>query len=229
MELQTREVTDRIRKKTIAMTELVLSAVSSSIRAFLDLDLKAGREVVEKDGEINTLEMDIDKDIFECLALKSPVAGDLRFLFILQKVNKDLERMGDHAVNIAQAAINCAGYGSSVGNPDIKVMVSITESMLSDAIGCFISGDVRLALKVLERDDQVDELNRSMAREVVDMAKQNIATIDVALELLRVSKNLERIADLSTNIAEDVIFQARALDVKHHHLENFSTEELPRP
>jgi phosphate transport system protein len=87
-------------------------------------------------------------------------------------------------------------------------------------VTCFIQADTQLALKVLENDDQVDELNRAMTREVIDMAKKDIASIEAALELLRVSKNLERISDLSTNIAEDVIFQAKAQDVKHHHMED---------
>jgi phosphate transport system protein len=135
----------------------------------------------------------------------------------MQKMNKDLERIGDHAVNIAQAAVNCCGFGIEVTGPDIKVMAAITQGMLSDALTCFAEVDLQLALKVLEHDDQVDELNRAMNREVIDMAKKNIASIEAALELLRVSKNLERIADLSTNIAEDVIFQVQARDVKHHY------------
>ena len=178
---------------------------------------KKGQEVVGNDGEINTLEMEIDKAVFECLALKAPVASDLRLLFSMQKMNKDLERIGDHAVNIAQAAINCCNFGKPVVGPDIKVMASITQAMLSDALTCFMQSDTQLALKILEHDDQVDELNRAMTREVIDMAKKDIASIEAALELLRVSKNLERIADLSTNIAEDVIFQAQARDVKHRH------------
>ena len=96
-------------------------------------------------------------------------------------------------------------------------MSSVTRGMLSDAINCFIKTDTQLALKVLERDDQVDELNRSMSREVINMVKKDVASVEACLELLRVSKNLERIADLSTNISEDVIFHANAKDVKHHH------------
>jgi phosphate transport system protein len=229
MELKTQNEAEHIRKMTVEMATLVEEAVGASIRAFLNFDSQKAREVVEKDGEINTLEMKIDKAIFECLALKAPVAGDLRLLFSMQKVNKDLERIGDHAVNIAQAAINCNGFGKPVCGPDIKVMVSITRGMLSDAISCFVGGDIQMALKVMERDDQVDELNRSMTREVIDMAKQDIATIEAALELFRVIKNLERIADLATNIAEDVIFQARARDVKHHHMENLPPEDALRP
>lgn len=218
MVLQARKETENIRKLAVAMATLVEEAVRDSIHAFLTLNSKQANSVVEKDGEINMLEMKIDRAVFECLALKAPVASDLRLLFSVQKMNKDLERIGDHAVNIAQAAINSQSFGEkeNVHGKDIETMASITQRMLTDSITCFVQTDSQLALKVLERDDQVDELNRAMTREVINMAKKNLATIEVALELLRVSKNLERIADLSTNIAEDVIFQAQARDVKHH-------------
>lgn len=224
MEIHTREAAENVREMTIKMADLVKEAVGCAIQAFLDFDPQKGRKVVERDGEINTIEMEIDKAIFECFALKAPVAGDLRLLFSMQKVNKDLERIGDHAVNIAQAAIKCNNYGKPISSPDIEVMVSITRNMLEDAITCFIEADVHRALKVLERDDQVDELNHSMKREVIELSKKDIASIEVAIELLRVSSNLERIADLTTNIAEDVIFQAKARDVKHRHIKDLSSE-----
>lgn len=215
MELKAQKETGQIRGMAIAMATLAEEAVSAAIRAFLTLDSKKAQEIVEKDGEINLLEMKIDRAVFECLALKAPVASDLRLLFSIQKMNKDLERIGDHAVNIAQSAIRCRSFGEPAACPDIEVMASITQRMLSDAVTCFVQTDPQLALKVLEHDDQVDELNRAMNREVINMAKKDIASIEAALELLRVSKNLERIADLSTNIAEDVIFQTQARDVKH--------------
>jgi len=133
----------------------------------------------------------------------------------MMKINKDLERIGDHAVNIAQSAMNCIGFARPMNGPDIQLMASMTERMLSDAINCFVNNDTQLALSVLEHDDLVDDLNRAMSREVIDVVKRDVATVEAALELLRVSKNLERIADLSTNIAEDVIFHAKAKDVKH--------------
>ncbi len=216
MEPRSRKETEHIRKMAITMATHAEEAVQIAIRAFITFDAELGKQVVEKDAFINNLEMEIDREVFECLALKAPVANDLRQILSIQKMNKDLERIGDHAVNIAQAAINCVGFGKSVVCHDIKVMTSITQSMLSDALTSFIQTDTQLANKVLERDDQVDDLNRAMIREVIATVKQDIATIDSALELLRVSKNLERIADLSTNIAEDVIFQANAQDVKHH-------------
>lgn len=228
MELQARKETENIRKMMITMATLTEEAVRSATQAFLLLDAKKGRIVVEKDGEINNLEMEIDKAVFECLALKAPVASDLRQLFSMQKMNKDLERIGDHAVNIAQSAINCSTFGKTEFGDDIRIMSSITHDILSDAVTCFVERDSQLALSVLEKDDQVDELNRAMTREVISMARKDIGKIEVALELLRVSKNLERIADLSTNIAEDVIFQNKALDVKHHHADNVLDGEASR-
>jgi phosphate transport system protein len=166
----------------------------------------------------------ITDSVFECLALKAPVAVDLRFLFSIQKMNKDLERIGDHAVNIAQAAINCNIYGNAVINPDIQLMIRLTNEMFSNSVTSFIKADSKLVLKVMEQDDQIDELNRLMTREVIDTVKKDINTVDAALELLRVSKNLERIADLSTNIAEVVIFHSQAKDVKHHKSELFESK-----
>lgn len=217
MELRLGKEIEYIRVLVIQMATLAEEAVTNATDAFLKLNSELAQSVIEHDGEINSMEMDIDKELFECLALKAPVASDLRFLFSIQKMNKDLERIGDHAVNIAQAALNCSGLGQTLVSTDIQLMASVTRNMLSDSINCFVKSDTQLALKVLEHDDQVDDLNRSMTREVIGMVKRDVTTVEGALELLRVSKNLERIADLSTNIAEDVIFHANAKDVKHQH------------
>ncbi len=206
---------DHIRTTIIEMATLVEEAVRNANEAFLKLNIELAHSVIYNDSEINSMELKIDKDVFECLALKAPVASDLRFLFAIQKINKDLERIGDHAVNIAQSAINCHNLHQPMVGPDIEMMASCAINMLSDSINCIVKLDTQLALKVLEQDDQVDNLNKSIAREVINMVKKNAASVEGALELLRVSKNLERIADLSTNISEDVIFHANAKDIKH--------------
>jgi phosphate transport system protein len=224
MELQVGKEIEHIREYAIRMATLAEEAVRASTEAFLILDTEKAKNVIINDRNINELELQIDKSVFECLALKAPVAVDLRFLFSIQKMNKDLERIGDHAVNIAQAAINCSLYGNAVINPDIQLMVRLTNEMFSNAVTSFIKADSKLALKVMEQDDQIDELNRLMTREVINTVKKDINTVDAALELLRVSKNLERIADLSTNIAEVVIFHSQAKDVKHHKTEILGTE-----
>jgi phosphate transport system protein len=209
---------EHIKTMVIRMATLAEESVRDSINGFLNLDIEVAQKAISRDSEINQAEMDIDKEVFKCLALKAPVAGDLRFLFSIQKINKDLERIGDHAVNISQAAINCFGFGKKIESAQIRLMSSLTITMLSDAITCFSKTDPQLALNVLEHDDQVDDLNRAMTREVITLVKQDVTSIETSLELLRVSKNLERIADLSTNIAEDVIFHIKALDIKHKNI-----------
>jgi len=216
MELQVVKEIEHIREMIISMATMAEEAVRDSMHAFLKLEPEKAQSVIGRDSEINSLEMEIDKEIFECLALKAPVASDLRFLFSMQKINKDLERIGDHAVNIAQSALNCIGLGQSMAISEIELMAGMTLGMFGGSVNSFIKSDTRLALKVLKDDDQVDDLNRIMSRQVIEIIRKDINVIEGALELLRVSKNLERIADLSTNISEDVIFHANAKDIKHH-------------
>ncbi|NLD93646.1 MAG: phosphate signaling complex protein PhoU [Fibrobacter sp.] len=225
MQLHVVKEIEYIREMIISMATIAEEAVRDSVSAFLSLDSENAKKVIGRDCEINSLEMNIDKEIFECLALKAPVAGDLRFLFSMQKINKDLERIGDHAVNIAQSALNCIGFGNSMATSEVELMSTLTRGMLSDTVNSFIKSDTQLALMVLKHDDKVDELNRIMSRQVIEIIRKDINTIESALELLRVSKNLERIADLSTNIAEDVIFHANAKDIKHHSGENSKAEK----
>jgi phosphate transport system protein len=218
MEIRTQKDISQIREKVVQMAKLVETSVRNGVDSFLTLDTDKAKSVIGNDREINMLEMEIDKETVSCLVLNAPVAGDLRFLFCIQKMNKDLERIGDHAVNIAQASINITGMMASFEKSSVQMMASHATTMLHDAIECFTNTDPQLALQVLEYDDQVDNLNRLISRQVIDMAKRDAASVDAFLELLRVSKNLERIADLSTNIAEDVIFYIKALDVRHHNL-----------
>jgi len=216
---------EKVRESIVRMGTLVEEAVGKACGSFQKRDIAMAQEVIKGDGEINTAEMAIDKEIFEFLALKQPVATDLRFLFSVQKMNKDLERIGDHAVNIAQSAVNYISLGVQyTGGQHIVVMMGIARQMLAEALTSFIKNDSQLALKVLEQDDQVDDLNSGVTRDIIDMVKKDSATIESALEIIRISKNLERVADLSTNIAEDVIFNTKARDVKHHHVDDTSAD-----
>ena len=218
MEIRTGKDISHIREKVLQMAGFVEISVRECIDSFLSLDYGKAQKIIGKDREINTIEMEIDKEIFATSALNAPVARDLRLLFCILKMNKDLERMGDHAVNIAQSTINCSVSPHPFDKENVEMMATHTMQMLHDAIECFKNSDPQLALQVLEHDDQVDELNRLISRQVIDLVQHNVASVEVLLQLLRVSKNLERIADLSTNIAEDVIFHLKALDVKHHNL-----------
>jgi phosphate transport system protein len=218
MEVKADKDISKIRETIVGMIETVEKSVSNSINSFLKLDSEQAGAVIANDKEINLLEIKIDKDVFEHLALNAPVATDLRLLFCILKINKDLERIGDHAVNIAQSTFNCLRFTWALDRTNLELMCNHTMTMLHDAFRCFEQSDPQLALHVLEQDDNIDNMNRLMSNQIIEIIKTDSTSIETALELLRVSKNLERIADLSTNIAESVIFHLKALDVKHHHL-----------
>ncbi len=162
------------------------------------------------------LEIEIDNAIIDLLALQQPVASDLRFVIAAQKINNDLERIGDHAVNIAEADLNLLKIKPIDSLLELPKMAVTTKLMLRQALDSFILLDPKLAQMVLETDDQIDELNRSMTIEVIELLQSDKRTIECGLELIRISRNLERVADMTTNIAEEVIFYTQARVVKHH-------------
>ncbi len=212
----------QIRSDLITMATRAEEAVRDAVKSFVTRDTALAQQVIENDTEINEHERAVDQAIFTIEALAAPVAMDLRFLFAAEKINKDIERIGDHAVNIAQAAIRVVGIdpAGTIGFPAIlETMASCCRSMLNDTITCFIESDTQKALSVLEADEQVDTLCASMEQAVVAMIRNHVETVEVGLVLTYVAHNLERVGDLSTNIAEDVIFHAQAKDVKHHHLD----------
>ncbi len=163
----------------------------------------------------------------DILALKQPVASDLRLILAAQKINNDLERIGDHAVNIAESAIGLHGSLNASSMLEIPKMAELTKGVLRDAIDSFIHLDTTLADAVLAKDDTIDDINRLMSTEAVSMMKSDKQQVENALQLIRISKNLERVADLATNIAEEVIFMKNARIVKHH-LEDGTPETKER-
>ena len=200
----------------IKMGSLAEDAIRTAIRALLETDPVLAKHVIDGDERINSLEIEIDNAIIDLLALQQPVAGDLRMILSAQKINNDLERIGDHAVNIAESALTIAHKASPDTLLELPKMTEIAKAMLLDALDSFIHLNPDLARTVLRRDDDIDNLNRLMTAEVVDMLKKGSKTVEEGLELIRVSRNLERVGDLATNIAEEVIFLTQARVVKHH-------------
>lgn len=198
------------------MSGLVQESLESATRALLEGDTALAEKAFLNERTINNLEIEIDHAVADFFALFQPVAIDLRFMLAIQKVNNDMERIGDHCVNIAQSAISFAGYRQKSALLDLPKMVSIGRAMLHDACESFFSKNLQLARTVLETDDIIDEMNRANTREAIQLVKNDKTSIEMALELLRISRNLERIGDLSTNIAEEVIFHVQARVVKHH-------------
>lgn len=207
---------ETLKTNLIKMSSFVEKAIAESIRALLERHKEAAEQVIAEDERINALEIEIDNAVVDLLALQQPVASDLRFILAATKINNDLERIGDHAVNIAESAIDFATTAPLDIKVDIPQMAEITKGMLRDAIDGFIHQNPDISRMVLKNDDVIDELNKKVIDDMVKLIRREPDTLDQALELIRVSRNLERVSDLATNIAEEVIFIADAQVVKHH-------------
>ncbi len=208
---------ESLKTMIIKMGSLVETSLSESLTAVFEKDEALAKKVIDADQRINTLEVEIDNAVVDILALKQPVATDLRLILAVQKLNNDLERIGDHAVNIAESALGLEGALDADEMLDIPKMAEVTRTILREAIDSFIHLDTGLAQTVLEKDDTVDNLNREIYRETIETLKTDKGSVKVCMHLIRISKNLERIADLATNIAEEVIFLKKARIVKHSH------------
>ena len=210
------ELTD-LKTRLIRMGSLAEQAIADAMTSLLERRADLAEKIIARDAQINELEVEIDDAVVDLLALQQPVATDLRLIVAALKINTAIERIGDHAVNIAESARAYAGRDEIHIPPGIPRMADIAKAMLRNVIDGFIHNDPTLCRSVLRGDDEIDELNRTMIRELVGLIRNTPQTLEQALELMRVSRNLERVADLATNIAEDVIFMAEAHVVKHHH------------
>lgn len=204
-----------LKDHLVRMGSLVEAALIRSLECLRTKDRAAAAAVIEGDQEINTREIRIDDQIIDLLALNQPVASDLRLILAAQKINNDLERIGDHAVNLAESSMVLAPTGLETPFGMIMSMSEIVLRMIHQALDGFIHSDPSLGRAVLNQDDMIDDLNRKVYADVLKTMKSRPDAIDAGVELIRVSRNLERVADLATNIAEEVIFIAQAKVVKH--------------
>lgn len=208
-----------LRETILKMAAAVEASIAKAIDALTERDNKLADEVLVADDHINELEILIEEQCLKLLALQQPMAIDLRFLTSALKINNDLERMGDHAVNISEIAKILNEQEQLKPLIDIPHMAEIAQSMLKDSLDSFVNGDVEKARSVCIRDDDVDHLNDQLFRELLTYMMEDASNISRALNLILISRNLERIADLSTNIAEEVIFIYNARTIKHHLFE----------
>jgi phosphate transport system protein len=197
----------------------VESAIHRSVRALVDRDPELARQVLRDEARINQMEIEIDNVTTRLFALRQPMARDLRFLTAALKINTDLERMGDLAVNIAQRALSLVAQAPVKPLIDIPRMAQLVESMLLRTLDAFVKGDAAEATGVLTADDEVDALRDSVYQELVVYMQTDPTTVPAAVDLMFVARNLERIADHATNIAEDVVFLVKGVDVRHHATE----------
>ncbi len=208
---------DELKQRLLRMSERAESLVDLAVEALLQRDADKADTVIAGDRDIDQLEVEVEAMAVELLALQQPMARDLRFIISAIKASSDLERVGDHAVNIAQSALRIIN-SNTVITPDaaIEEMARRSRQMLGQAIDAFVRADGGLGRAVCLMDDEVDKLNDGLFRIVVTHILEDPKTISTAIELLLVGRNLERVADLSTNIGEDAVYLAEGKQIKHH-------------
>jgi phosphate transport system protein len=207
---------DALKERLLAMGGLAEERVRESVRGLMDRDHGALDAVLSGDEPINDLHMEIDDRCFKLLALHQPMAADLRVIVAAVKINTDLERVGDLAVNIGEAGKRYLQHPPVKPLIDIPRMGELAQKMLRDALDAFVRRDMALAEAVLAADDTLDALKTQIFRELLTYMLQSPETIEPALDLILISRHLERIGDHATNVAEDVIFILSAKDVRHH-------------
>ena len=205
-----------LKERLLAMGGLAEERVRTAMQGLVERDGDLIDEVLNGDMPVNELHIVIDDLCLKLIALHSPMAADLRGIMAAIKINSDLERVGDMAVNIGEAARRYAIHPPVKRLIDIPRMGATAQSMLRDALDSYVRGDIKLAQKVLDDDDELDTLKTQVFRELLNHMLQDPSTIEPALDLILISRHLERIGDHATNIAEDVIFMVSGRDVRHH-------------
>jgi phosphate transport system protein len=207
---------ETLKERLLAMGGLAEDRVRTAIQGLVERDSDLIEDVLNGDVPLNELHIVIDDLCLKLLALHSPMAADLRAIMAAIKINSDLERVGDMAVNIGEAARRYTTHPPVKKLIDIPRMATTAQSMLRDALDSYVRGDMELAQHVLDEDDILDSLKTQVFRELLTYMLQDPITIEPALDLILISRHLERIGDHATNIAEDVIFMVSGRDVRHH-------------
>ncbi|HJS46478.1 MAG TPA: phosphate signaling complex protein PhoU [Gemmatimonadales bacterium] len=205
----------QVKVRLLTMSGEAEAALGLAVEAVLERDREKARQVIAGDGIIDAMEVEVEEMCINLLALQQPMARDLRMLTSALKIASDLERVGDHAVNIAQSAERLLDFRPITPEPELVVMARLSREMLSDALEAFIRGDAAGGRDVCRRDDKVDALHRSMFRILLTHMMEDPHIIGAGMELFLVSRNLERVADLATNIGEDVVFLVEGKSIKH--------------
>lgn len=207
---------NELKKKITEMAALVEKMVAYSFEG-IESGTNKYNEVMEFEQRINQLELEIEDDCIVLMALHHPEAKDLRVILMIYKINNDLERLGDQAVNIAESVNIVAGNPNNTDIPELVSMMDVTLKMLRQSVLAYVNEDVENARLVCRQDEIVDSYHRRITNQLVSLMRDNPLQIEYYLHLLRISKNLERIADLSTNIGENTVYLVQGRVIKHHY------------
>ncbi|RJP77751.1 MAG: phosphate transport system regulatory protein PhoU [Candidatus Zixiibacteriota bacterium] len=211
-----REV-EKLKKKLLAISAMVQDIIDQAVEALRLRDARLAERVIESDEDIDRMELEIEEDCLKILALYNPVAHDLRFVVAVLKMNNDLERMADQAVNIAERAKYLSGCEDVDVPADLSRLADVVQQMLHNVLDALIHLDTHLARQVIRDDDQADEIHRRMYRLTQECIRRDPSQIEAQFNIISISRNLERIADQITNIAEDIIYMAEGHLVRHVH------------
>ncbi|HWP86022.1 MAG TPA: phosphate signaling complex protein PhoU [Terriglobia bacterium] len=210
------EELEELRKRLLEMSSLVEAGLAASIQSLIERNEQHAQKVLRNEARINQMQIDIDEHATRLLALAQPVATDLRLITAAMKINTDLERMGDLAVNIAERSLSLLSQQLIKPPIDIPHLANLVESMVRKALDAFVKGDSEMARSVLASDDAVDALRDAIYRELIRYMEHDLTAVRQSIDLLFVVRDLERIADHATNIAEDVLMLVEGVDVRHH-------------
>ena len=206
---------ETLKKALMDISVMVEDAINKAILALVDRRTELARDVMHGDNEIDQKEVMIEEECLKILALHQPVAADLRFIIVVLKVSNDLERMGDLAVNITERAAYLSTHPPLQVELDFPLMAERVRMMVRESLTSLINRDTELAREVLAKDDDIDDLNRDMFVSLQDLMRSDTNTVERAVHSLSASRHLERIADLATNIAEDVVFMVEGELIRH--------------
>jgi phosphate transport system protein len=204
-----------LKERILYMGSLSETMIHIAIKALVDRKVELVKEVYREEEDVNKLQIEVDDRCLQMIALHQPIATDLRFITAAMKINSDLERIADQAVNISQTTEYLLEEPALKPLIDVPRMAHIASEMLKDALDSFVNRDENLARSVLVRDDEVDDLKEQVFRELLTYMISDASTIKRAIALILISRNLERIADHATNIAEDVVFVVAGKDIRH--------------
>jgi phosphate transport system protein len=215
MQISFDEELSTLKEKILLMGSKVEESIRLALKSIVDRDSRLAKKVIQSDRDINDIEIEIDEICHRLLALHQPMAGDMRFITSAMKINSDLERQGDLAVNMAERALTLNEVAPLKPFIDIPRLAGITQEMVKVSLDSLVNRDPKMARQVCERDDEVDNLNDQIIRELISYMLEDRANIKRALDLILVSRYLERIADHATNVAEDVIYMVEGKDIRH--------------
>jgi phosphate transport system protein len=211
------EQIQEIRQKLVRMGGLAESMIASALRMLIERDGRHFQDVSEREEQVNALQIEIDQLAVRVTALQQPVGSDVRFLFMAARITSELERIGDQAVNICESAEHLLKAPPLKPFVDIPIMAEIAQRMVRDSLDALVRKDTSISERVLREEDKVDAFRDQIFRELLTYMMADPATIPRALSLILISRNLERVGDHATNIAEEVIYWIQGRDIRHHH------------